>query len=358
MRSIRILCGLLGALAACGDNVDVTPDAAPPEPDASTLPTGCDHAELRDSSNDGYAQNPGREATNLTFASSLTLCGNVDTTHYANTKVDADSYTITLAAPATVLVTYVGAGLETVGLAEVDVFGGDGLVEYVGTATFRGAYGIRAFDLDAGVYEISSYVAGDAAIATAIPYQIRITLDTPAMRCSTPASTDFTEMRETATTSGDNDMVTISLNVQLPPPMRQVLTPAADQAEATGFTIGTTDVKRASGTFASVPVNASYREHDTYLITTGPMTNKLELRARWTATDTDVDLFLFAADTVPALGRSVETDDATEAQVFAVLPNTMYWVWAGVHASSAGTTPVPYSVTFCGSMFPLVPPGL
>jgi hypothetical protein len=146
-------------------------------------------------------------------------------------------------------------------------------------------------------------------------------------------------------------MVTISLDVQLPPPMRQVLTPAADLAEASGFTLGAGDIKRASGTFASVPITHSYRERDTYLITTGPTTDKLELRARWAATDTDVDLFLFDADMVPAIGRSVETDGATEAQVFAVLPATMYWVWAGVHASSPGTAPVPYDLTFCGSTF-------
>lgn len=349
MTTPRLLPVLLIA-AACGgdDGPSTQPDAAPTvdaSPDGPTLPAGCDYAEQNDAGNDSYIQGGGREATNLTFTARTTVCGQIDSTHFDNGKVDIDAYAITLSAPATVTLTLVGSGLEGLEQAGFEVWSGMDFADPEGGGSFVGNHGIRALTLDAGTYELAVLAGNAAAIGSPIAYKLTIATDAPAARCpKVTAAANFTEANDGGGNNG-NDVFVVDFAQQDP----ESLTPNANDApEPSAITVAPMMAYRISGSLAEVGITGSYKDADTYAFTTDATTNQLEIRLNWTGA-TDLDYFLFEG-AVPSVGGSaIAADLEDEFQTFAVKPNTTYWLWTGLFRTSTG--PQAYDLSICGVTF-------
>jgi hypothetical protein len=142
------LCLLL--LVACGDDdggahsSDASVADTAPLPDS--LPDDCDYTEQQDATNDDI-DSGSPEATNLTFTTSAdtVVCGTIDASHFdGDITVDIDSFLITLATDADVLVRMNGPGAEAIEFVGVDVRAGSASGALVGTLTYYGDHGGRS----------------------------------------------------------------------------------------------------------------------------------------------------------------------------------------------------------------------
>ena len=350
--TLRLLSVLVVSAAACGgdDGPSTQPDAAP-TPDAATPDApaaACDYTEQNDGSNDSLVQGM-REATGLTFTARTTICGQIDSTHFASGNVDVDAYTITLGAPATVTLTLVGSGLEALDDVGFLTYEGASFDQEVPGAdgVFVGDHGITAVTLDAGTYELTVFADHGAAISAPIAYALTIATDAPAARCPrVTAAASYTETNDGGGHNG-NDVIVVDFGQ---PAMLQSLTPGAnDSPEASGITVGPGLAYRITGELAEVGISGSYKDADTFAFTTDAATNQLELRLNW-AGEADLDYFVFEENTLPSTAGAafaVTTED--EFQTFAVKPSTTYWVWTGLFRNSTG--PKAYDLSICGVTF-------
>ncbi len=354
MRSIFPAAVILCA-AACGDDGSSNPDApttidAPMTIDAPPLPGGCDYAELLDATNDDVAGSGAPETTGKTLgATSLTLCGQVDSTHFeaADEIVDIDGYVVTVPA-GRLKVTVSGVGLEALGEVILGVYSGQNFGDIEAESTLHGTH---VFYMDsfatAGPLEFAVIALNPTAATAPISYKVVISTDDPSLRCpAITAPANHVEGTDTGNTS--NNVVDINYSAA-PPAQVEVLSAATtDLPEvAIGGTIGATTNYRITGNLAEVAAVGSYKDRDTFSFTTGPTTDEVSVRVNWTGA-TDLDIYLFEA-ALPSVGVGRSGEAQQEFQTFAVKPSTTYWLWTGLY--SPGTGPVPYSVALCGADF-------
>ena len=356
---------VLLALTACGDDgsssgipSDAGPggvDAAPGDIDAAPLSdapplAGCDHTEQNDLGNDDYAGGGTPEATGLTLATRITVCGTIASTHYdaAEILADADGYSFTIAQDRDVLITLSGAGAQAIGLFALDIYGGSGFGTYIKSADFVATHGATSVRLPAGTYELLVVALSEAALTAPVAYEIRVDADAPDTRCPALTTGGFPEASDGAS-STDNDMITIALGSQTA--ISNVTTSTTDVAEVTNVTLGTTASERFSGSLADVTTTDSYEDRDTFAFMTGATTDQLTVRVDWPGTTADVDFYLYEAgtDAPTTVVRTVSTTPG-EFRTFAVKPNQDYWLLVGAKATSTGL-PVTYAATLCGAAF-------
>jgi hypothetical protein len=357
MRSIFPAAVILCA-AACGDDGSSNPDApttidAPMTIDAPPLPGGCDYAELLDATNDDVAGSGAPETTGKTLgATSLTLCGQVDVTHFDAGLVDIDGYAVNLPA-GRIRVTVSGTGLEALDEVILGAYSGTNFGNIEEETTLRGTH---VFYMDsfstAGAFEFAVIATNPTAPTAAIPYKIVITVDDPSARCpKITAAANHTEGTDTGNTSND----VVDINYGLGADYESLSPVTTDVPEvATGGTIGATTNYRISGTLANTVAVGSYKDRDTFSIMTGPTTDELSVRINWPGA-ADLDMFLYDVTTTTVVplknvGTSqilANTED--EYKTFAVKPNSTYWLWTGLDQSSTG--PIAYSLSLCGADF-------
>lgn len=357
MRSIRLASSLLLIAAACGDDGSkiTTIDAAPTvdaPPDSPPLPPGCNYAELADTMNDDFSQGAtgAPEMTGLTFgATPITLCGSVNSGHFASNTVDFDSYAVNVPADANVYVTLVGTGLEVPTVATLFIYGGTNYADFFGASKFEVNHGVVATGLPAGMYEFSVGVRNAADVAAPIPYKIKISTDAPDTRCAkVTAAANFTEAGDGAGNT-NNDVVGIDFGAPQGTPAEALTAATTDTAEATALTIAPATNYRITGNSANNTVVGSYKDRDAFEFTTGATTNEIAIRLNWPGTTADLDYFIFPK-AVPSIGgSSAAANMEPEYAVTAVKPNTSYWVWVGGYKTNAAASA--YDVSICGSTF-------
>lgn len=325
---LAIVCLLV---AACGDNA-VTPDALVVDAidaplDTPTPPPGCSWAELYDTANETVP-----EDSNVTFASSVVLCGRIDIDHANDTTllVDTDALGFELATETAIRVELAGAFTPlAVELSIVNRFG-----DPLRTTQYVGTHAVAAARLPAGSYGIAIRAIGPTP-AVPVEYQATITADMASCHVTTAAS--YTE------SAAANDVVEVRFTGE--PALRRVLTAAADAPEPTGVTFAPGASARFTGTSANVDAADDYRDRDTYVITTGANTDTLAVRLDWIGA-ADLDFFVFPAGVPELAGASQVTTAGPELATFAVLPSTTYWLWIGAYDSSSGL-PVTYDASIC-----------
>lgn len=333
---------VVALVAACGDNNHVAPDAAPP-PDAPSPPAGCDYAELDDATNDLTVSNGVPEPTGIAFARAATICGRIDRGHFdaTTTIVDADSFELSIHATTQLLVSFAGAGTET--LAGIDVSVLDATRAVVDHGLYLGGHAVFGSKLDPGSYTLAVVATNTADVSAAIDYKLRVVTDVPDTRCAKRTSAAaYTETKDGAGNRG-NDVIEVRY---LDEPHRALTAVATDAPEPTGITTVADTTVRITGTSANVDAPDEFKDRDTYLVTTGAH-DQLAVRVDWAGTDADLDFLVFPenATTEIASGTAV-AKQAPEQATFPVLPNTRYWLWVGSYDTSTAL-PVAYDITLC-----------
>jgi hypothetical protein len=312
----------------------------------------CDYTEKSDATNDTTTENTG-----LTIgATTRTVCGNVDTGHYDSSTMtaDIDSYTVAVAAAKAELVidfeNQTPASLTdfTVEIFDTNtpatlLYAGD----YTGALAVHGAY---IAELPAGSFDVVVTATAAAAIATAIPYTVRLVADNPTVRCPdlTGMQANYTEAHDGATNTG-NDVVLI--NFSQDPSF--TMTPYTSAPEATQLTINPDENSHVVGSSAMVAAGTDkYLDRDTFAITTGASTNELSVRLNWPGATADLDYVVFPASSImtPVEAATLTSTSEDEFATLAVKPNTSYWLWIGAYTGSTGL-PIAYSATVCGGEF-------
>ncbi len=350
MRALRALPLLVLALAACGDDNPYHPIDAPPAIDAmpdAAIPSGCDHVEQRDLTNDDVSSAAGTpEATGLTFATKTVVCGTFESTHFdGDITVDVDGFTLTLAADADVLIRLHGAGITGPELVGGDIYTGATFNQLVGSFSVTGTHGVTAVRLPAGTYELTAFALNSTAIASSIPYRLEIITDAPATRCPELTTGGYAEASD-GTGSTGNDMIRL---VSGTPPALTAST--TDAPEPTAIAIAGGMNYRVTGTAADVAVADVYEDVDTFAIATAAQANELAVRLTWPGTATNLDFLLFEAGMADPVIRAITTaTQAPELRTFAVKPATSYWLLVGAKAGTGGL-PAAYSASVCGATF-------
>lgn len=343
------LCLIL--LAACGDDGGGQSSDASVSDTGSTvdgLPAGCNYVEQQDATNDDVDGGT-PENTNLTFTASAdtVLCGTLDSTHFdGDITADVDSYLVSLAADADVLVRLNGPGAEAIEFVGVDIRAMNASGALVGTLTYYGDHGVTSVRLPAGTYDFEAFALSSAALTASVPYKLAIIADTPALRCPELTSGGIAEGTDSGGTS--NDVVTI------PSGSPPALTAASDNPEATGLTLSpTAGDKLLTGSIADLAPAAQdqYEDKDTFAFATSPMTNELTVRLGWAGTGANLDFLLFeAGDPSPILRAITTGTTGPEARTFSIKPNANYWVLVGAKVGSTGL-PKAYGATLCPTHF-------
>lgn len=333
----------LAALVACGNDVaptapiDAGPDA-PVLPDTPPPPAGCDWAELDDALNDLTLANGVAEATNLTFAEALTICGRVDTGHFADPVVDVDAYAFAVATRGELRIDLAAEAAALAGL-EVRVIDGTGSI--VDRGSYLGSHVVFHTTLNPGTYRLVVVAEGTADPASGIDYKLRAS--PPAGCDQVTAAPAFAEASD-GPQHDRNDVIEIRYALG-----ERVLTAAAnDDPEASSVITEAGTHVRITGSSADVDVADDFRDRDTFLFETGAH-DELALRVDW-AGDADLDVFVFPEDSIAELASGTAVSKiAPERAVLPVLPNTRYWLWVGAYDASTGA--IDYEISLCPSAF-------
>jgi hypothetical protein len=344
----RIACALIACLIACGnDSGSGTSDAAieadAPGPDAP-VQVACGYTEAQDATNNTAG---GAEASGVTIGGSASpLCGVIDSGHFdaQNEVVDVDRFKFTAGANIDVLVHITGTGAEALDDVVMQIDGGSPRLAY---GAWEGDHGTLAAHLPAGEYTIIIGAFNAAATSAGINYKVTLQLDAPATRC--PKITATENYAEAADGGGTgNDVIRHDFSAS----PQSSLTTANDAPEATNLTLAAGTSYRIRGQSANVDMNNdSYKDRDTYAITTGATTNQLTVRLNWPGTTTDLDYRIYQQNTASSYAAGLDVSAMEEEfETFAVRPNTTYWLWIGADDGSTGL-PVDYDASLCADAF-------
>lgn len=338
-------------VAGCGDDagsgmVDsaVTQDDAPSQTDGSTMVT-CDFTEAADATNGAAA---GAEATSLTLATKLTLCGAVNNGHLASGLVDADAFKFTVSADTDVLLRVTGGGLEA--LTDMDIVIADPSGASVGFGVFEGDHGTLAARLPAGDWLAVAQAFNGSDPAAPTSYVMTVVTDTPATRCAkATGGTTFPEAGDGGSDNG-NDVITYDASSN---PESNYTAASGDAPEATSFSVAPATQYRITGSSANVNPADDYMDRDTYAFTTGATTNEMSIRLNWAATTVDFDYRVYystGATPTSFVGGLLTRNTEDEFETFATTPNTTYWLWVAAYDGATGL-PAPYQATLCGESY-------
>lgn len=326
-------------LAACGgEHQHIHPDATADAPPDSSAPSNvCDYTEQHDATNDDVSSNAGMpEATNLTLGSKTTICGTIDASHFdGDITVDIDGFTIAVVSDTDVLVRIAGgAGLETIELVGVDIYGGAGLSTRVGANTFYGDHGVTALHLAPGMYELIPFALNSTAITSSVAYKVEVIVDNPATRCVELTSGGHAEG------SGANDVIAFPSGA---PPMLTADT--ADSAETTNILLGAS--ARITGSATDIAQD-NYEDRDAFTFSTTSTTNEATVKLTWSGA-ANLDFFVFEANSAEPITRATATTAGSETAVLPLKAGAPYWFLVG--AKSITGLPATYSATLCGGTY-------
>jgi hypothetical protein len=354
MRSFPYLSLAVLALVGCGDDAPANPDApdvTDAAPDAPQMMAGCDYSELQDATNDDLTSATGvPETTGKTLTGAITLCGQIDNTHYDATEglVDVDGFAV-MVPTGPIRVTVSGPGVEALRDVMLEISTGADFANVWDRSELLGTHVFYMDPIEAGLYQFAVIAGNATAPAAPLPYKIVITADDPSTRCpKITTAADFTEAGDGAGSRG-NDVYGVNYAAMAPATVYS-LTPAGnDMSEPTALTINPGDARRLTGSLAEIAVDGSYKDRDSFVFTTGANTDQVTMRINWTGT-ADLDAFLFEAGVVPRIGNAnMASTMEAEFKTIAVKPSTMYAVWTGLDRTSTG--PIAYSISLCGSDF-------
>jgi hypothetical protein len=282
------------------------------------------------------------EDTKLTVGTeSHMICGTFSPEGADATRMvaDDDRYRISVTGTKPVRVEIdVGSGLEVLTGVTVrffDTAATPRLVTEV-TPTFAGSLGVFLARLEPGEYEVVVEALSAGALAGGtIDYRVRFS---PMPSCdATTGTASYAEQHDTG-----NGMVSVDYTKD---PQFSLL--PLSMPEPTELTVDEGLVS-ISGAITETAQGDQYLDRDTYEITTGDSTRELAVRLMWEGTSADLDYILFAAATTltPIAASNLAGDAGPELAMFAVEPNTKYWLWVGGVVGSTATT---YRATVCGN---------
>lgn len=313
----------------------------------------CDYTEMSDATNGSAA-----EATGLTIGTTTrNLCGQVDPGHYDATSqiADVDMYTVSVSGGTAELILEF-ENQQPAGLTDflVEIFDTNTPATLLYAGDYTGAladHGAYIAELPTGSFNVVVTATASAAVATAIPYKVRIVDDKPTTRCPdmTGMTADYTEANDGAANNG-NDVVLIDFAKS---PSFTLTPSTTDMPEPSGLTIDPAKNSHVVGSSALVAAGTdTYLDRDTYAFATGANMNELTVRLNWPGSTADLDYVVFPAGVITAANEAATLTSTSEDEfaTFAVQPNAMYWLWIGAYDGSTGL-PIQYSATVCGGQF-------
>jgi hypothetical protein len=344
---------ILLSLAACGDDSNTAVrDAATSDGndhDAMTdidaaVPATCDYTEAADGTNGTVT---GAETTNLTLATKLTLCAQIDNGHFSQQVVDTDAFKFTIAADTDVIMHITGAGIDALADTLIQLRRGNAFVAF---GVVEGDHGTLIAHLPAGEYVAAMAAFNGSDLAAPVPYRLTIATDAPATRCAalTGAAT-YTEANDGASHNG-NDVINYNSTSNTP---STLTASTVDAPEPTNITVASGMRYLIAGSSADVNPPDDYEDRDTFAFTTGPTTTQMTVRLNWPATTVDLDYRVYPPSTTAPLsivGGLKASQSEYELETFAVKPNTTYWLWIAAEDGSTGQ-PAAYAATLCGETF-------
>jgi hypothetical protein len=299
MRMARLLLILPLTLIACGDNTgeQLPPDARPADAAIDAPSITCEYTEAMDADNDALFGTSNGEDTALMYAGSKkqTICGKFNSSHFdaTNELVDVDSYVVHVTSATGTRVTVTAAGAENFGLMLVEI---DGMTGYE-VGTFVGTHAVSSIELMPGDYIVQVSAFDDAAATADLGYRLTLNPDNAATRCPKSTATPaYTEANDGATADG-NDVYEVRYGANNTPHRAFTLL-GTDNPEALTTTLAPNMSYHITGTLSNptvAPVSwmDSFKERDTYAITTSATTNELALRVNWAGTTADLDALIF-----------------------------------------------------------------
>jgi hypothetical protein len=358
MHSARLIAFLALTTFACGDNHDqqLPPDARQADAAVDAAVPTCEYTEAMDADNDALFGTSNGEDTALMHAGTAkqTICGKINSNHYdANSQlIDVDSFIVHVTNMGGTRLTLTGAGAEALGLVLIEI--DDVTLGDYEVGTFVGDHAVTAIDLVPGDYLVQVSAFDDMAPTADVAYRLTMNPDNAATRC--PKSTAAASHTENADgiTSDMNDVYEVRYGGAANP-KRAFTAALTDQPESVTAAIAANMSYRISGDLSDPTVTPaswadSFKERDTYAITTGATTKELGVRLNWAGTTADLDVLVFPMNDLVDFAdaydnRSMEDEFVT----FAVKPSTTYWFFVGADDSS--TVPVAYDLTVCGGSF-------
>jgi hypothetical protein len=316
------------------------PDASLPDATPPCIPVG-DYVEADEAGND--TMNGGTpEASGLSigaFDPAVTIGGCVGTDTATARESDIDTFTFSVIddfTPIRLVLTWP----ETPAHHWIELLDSNGTLLHEGFA--NSGTTMARMTLPIGEYRARVIVEGSSPIAS-YPYQIEISHWTGGSCLSGPLT--HTETDESAAGHRANDVMA----VEWPWWVSFATTAAADLPDPTGITATAGSDVLIQGTSANVlSAGDDYRDRDTFVVTTGPTTEWLFLRASWPNGDTDLDVFMFsAAEPTLVQGGGFSSSNISEVMFAKVDPGTSYWLWIGAYNTST-TLPIAYDLTVCG----------
>jgi hypothetical protein len=277
MASRRFFANAAFFLVACGGggNSGDLPDAvavdSDPNIDMPPQPGTCAYTEAADATNNTAAS---PETTGISFSGPVAICGKINNGHFSSGAVDVDRFKVAVAANSELLVHLTGAGFDGLQRVAVQIVSSNSM-QLFNNGIVEGDHGTASLRLAAGDYVIAVVAANAADIAAPIDYKVTLLPDQPATRCAKVATANFTEANDGANNVG-NDVITFDQGAD---PQTKLTTNATDNPEPSAIAAAAGTKYRISGSSAIVtPIIGSYRDKDTYLLTTGPTTNQLSIR--------------------------------------------------------------------------------
>jgi hypothetical protein len=289
------------------------------------------------------------ETTAQSSGGFVDICGQIDSDHFDAEReiVDIDSYEVDIATAGRIMTT-VEFGREVPATSiELVVATADNAEQRVAASTSGGVWSAL---LPKGAVTISIVVSHPSALATAIPYVIRMKPDDVSLRCPELTSPDmadaaYAEKADGAQNQG-NDAVRMSLDSKVPASMLGFST-----AEDPDFWLreGQSALIQGSVGLSDLPDAGGYEDGDAYVLSVGA-TDQLTIRASWPAMNADLDLWVVPANSTKVWARATKlATTGGEALTFATNANTTYWLWVAGATSSISGLPKPYDITICGA---------
>lgn len=283
-------------------------------------------------------------STGITVGASgvATIAGTIASGGGNASFADADGYAFTVTTETTVqaeLLFATSGGVWSVSIHRAD----KRIAAWWGMST-EGRALTQPVKLPAGAYFVHVSAAPPAPAAP-VPYQLRLVSGTLG-DCASGAATTYAEAE---TSVRQNDAVSVDWYAY----PRLAATPAADAAEPTGVTLAAGASAVIEGSSGATGAGGdSYLDRDAYVFTAGPDTREVRVLLEHTATDANLDVFVFAADAKRLVGTGVEVGGSPERAAIAVEPGKTYWLWIGTRDETAiggdKALPVRYRATLCG----------
>lgn len=272
-----------------------------------------------------------------------TICGRFDGGHYSagDDLLDRDGFSLTIPANKRVLVRLDVSDMQP--LSDVTVYL-DGML----ASAVDGHVAFDRFNYGNNPYTIAVRAFADADIAQPIPYKLTVKLDDLNARCPASIATPtFTEAGDGAGNRSNDVYYFSTFNADF---TAHFTAAVDDVAEPTNVALNAPPASyRVVGNSALNGFIGPYYDGDSYAFHTGSAVEQVTIRADWTGTDRDLDLWLFKAGSTEWEVRAPgESTTSPEYFTYVLEPDTDYVLFAAAYDR---TTAFDYSLTMCSEEF-------